>query len=845
MRNRQLSCKAFIFPILLTLGFLSVPAMAAEPLDLRQAVVVCPSDLTKAENTAVRMLVEEVEKRTMVRWPVVHEWPDDSVPVVAVGPASSLKAFAGPLAKAAADRPVKEGAEGYRIFVLNESRKAPTVFVVGNDERGVLFGCGRLLQEMQMTGVIVHAIIAFNAAEAGGTTFEGPMPSFSLNPSLDINTVPECPLRGHQLGYRPKTNSYDAWTPEIWEQYIRDLAVFGTNAIELIPPRSDDDVLSPHFPLTKIDMMARMSQIADDYGLDVWIWYPALDEDYSNPATVEFALGEWGNVFERLPRIDCVFVPGGDPGHTRPGILMALLEKQTEVLHLTHPKAQMWMSPQSFNKEWTDEFLEYMNKEQPDWLSGIVFGPQNRISLPDLRARIPKKYPIRRYPDITHSVRCQYVVQDWDVAYSLTEDREVINPRPVAESKIFRIWKDQAIGFLTYSEGCNDDVNKFVWSGLGWDSSTPVIDILRRYSRYFIGVKYEDDFAQGLLALERNWEGPLLTNESVYSTLRQFQAMEQAAHPQDLLNWRFQQALFRAYFDGYERRRLIYETELEQQAMEALRGLVGPLGSLAAMDRAEEILDRAVTDRVALDWRGRIFELAEALYQSIRMQLSVSKYKAIHVERGAHLDLIDRALNNREWLKKRFSELRALNAEPERLKGIDEIVNWTDPGPGGFYDDLGNLTCQPHLLRGLGPETDPEYRASSRVGFRPNPDYRISWQCFAESVYEAPLQMKYSDLDPNAQYKIRVVYVGDIRRNNQDLKIRMVADEIEVHPYIPKEYSARPVEFDIPVDATRDGKLLLSWYLEPGSGGSGRGCQVAEVWLMKVPPASGSPESAR
>jgi len=813
--------------------------MAAEPLDLRQAVVVCPSDLTKAENTAVRMLVEEVEKRTMVRWQVVHEWPDDSVPVVAVGPSSSLKAFAGPLAKAVADRPVKEGAEGYRIFVLTEGRKAPTVFVVGNDERGVLFGCGRLLQEMQMTRRRVQ-----ETAAGGATRIDEPRGFISLDPSLDMNTVPEYPLRGHQLGYRPKTNSYDAWTPEIWEQYIRDLAVFGTNAIELIPPRSDDDDYSPHLPLPKIDMMARMSQIADDYGLNVWIWYPALDSDYSNPATVEFALKEWGDVFARLPRIDCVFVPGGDPGHTRPTVMMALLEKQTEVLHRTHPKAQMWMSPQSFNKEWMDEFLEYMNKEQPDWLSGIVFGPQNRISLPDLRAKIPKKYPIRRYPDITHSVRCQYVVQDWDVAYSLAEDREVINPRPVAESKIFRIWKDQAIGFLTYSEGCNDDVNKFVWSGLGWDSNTPVIDILRRYSRYFIGPAYEDNFAQGLLALERNWEGPLLTNESVYITLKQFQAMEKAAGPQDLLNWRFQQALFRAYYDGYERRRLIYETELEQQAMEALCGLSGPLGSLAAMDRAEEILDRAITDRVALDWRGRIFELAEALYQSIRMQLSVPKYKAIAIERGAHLDLIDRALNNREWLKKRFSELRALDTEPERLKGIQEIVHWTDPGPGGFYDDLGNLTCRPHLLRGLGPETDPEYRASSRVGFRPNPDYRISWQCFAESVYDAPLQMKYSDLDPNAQYRVRVVYAGDMRRNTA-LKIRMVADEIEVHPFIPKESPVRPMEFDIPIDATRDGELLLSWYQEPGSGGSGRGCQVAEVWLMKVPSAGAAQESAR
>ena len=69
-------------------------------------------------------------------------------------------------------------------------------------------------------------------------------------------------------------------------------------------------------------------------------------------------------------------------------------------------------------------------KAEPAWLAGVVFGPQVRVSLPELRKAIPAKYPIRDYPDITHSLRCQYPVPDWDVAYSLTEGREVINPRP-------------------------------------------------------------------------------------------------------------------------------------------------------------------------------------------------------------------------------------------------------------------------------------------------------------------------------------------------------------------------------------------------------------------------------
>ena len=201
-------------------------------------------------------------------------------------------------------------------------------------------------------------------------------------------------MRGHQLGYRPKSNTYDAWSVPVFEQYIRDLAVFGSNAIELIPPRSDDAADSPHFPLPPMRMMIELSRLLDAYGLDVWIWYPAMDRDYTDPATVESALHEWGEVFRQLPRVDAVFVPGGDPGHTAPQPLMALLAKETEVLHRYHPRAQMWVSPQSFNQAWLDEFLAILRNQQPAWLSGVVFGPQT----PHLAAR-PARGRARALPD--------------------------------------------------------------------------------------------------------------------------------------------------------------------------------------------------------------------------------------------------------------------------------------------------------------------------------------------------------------------------------------------------------------------------------------------------------------
>jgi hypothetical protein len=579
-------------------------------------------------------------------------------------------------------------------------------------------------------------------------------------------------------------------------------------------------------------MMKRVSQILDDYDFDVWIWYPALDEDYSKPETVEFALREWGEVFEALPRIDAVYVPGGDPGHTPPRLLMKLLEKQRANLRRYHPDAQMWVAPEGFTVERMNVFYEIMNG-RPDFLSGVVFGPWVRVPLATLREKIPPEYSIRRYPDITHSLSCQYPVPDWDLAYALTEGREGINPRPTDAAAIFRHQAENAIGFISYSEGVNDDVNKMVWSGLGWDPDADVVDILRQYSRYFIGPDYQDDFAQGLLALERNWRGPLLANEAVETTLAQFQSMERDASPRTLQNWRFQQGLYRAYYDAYVRARLVHETDLEQQARARLRR-APTLGSLRAIEEAESVLKRADVDNPAPDWRRRLYQLAEALFQSIRMQLSVDLYQAISVGRGANLDTLDRPLNDRPWLTGRFAEIREMESEAARLEALRTITDWTDPGPGGYYDDLGRVGNQPHLVPGKDYSEDPMFFETPLVGFDCRRGWKRSWCDYIDNLYESSVSLRYQDLDPDAAYAVRVVYAGAQSRDGQDIRVRLVADGAhEVHDWLVKPRPIAPVEFDVPREATADGDLTLTCRAEPGRGGPGRGCQIGEVWLVK------------
>ena len=112
-------------------------------------------------------------------------------------------------------------------------------------------------------------------------------------------------------------------------------------------------------------------------------------------------------MFRKLPRVDAVFVPGGDPGHTQPKYLMALLEKQTALLQRYHPEGADVGVTAKLQRGMDGGVLRH-HEDGAALAGGIVFGPQNRTPSAALRERIPKRYPIRFYPDITHSLWAQF-----------------------------------------------------------------------------------------------------------------------------------------------------------------------------------------------------------------------------------------------------------------------------------------------------------------------------------------------------------------------------------------------------------------------------------------------------
>jgi hypothetical protein len=682
--------------------------------------------------------------------------------------------------------------EGYVVQAAGQS----TVAVAGNDALGALFGVGWLLSECRVRQRSVE--------------WPGKLP---------VSTAPQTAIRGVQLGYRAINNTLDAWDLDQFEQYLRDLILFGCNTVELTPPVEGPGQRSSR----EWEMNLRLAALVHSYGLQVSLWAPVTDGDARDPRARRRVLDRRRELFASMAHIDDVFVPGGDPGETLVEVLMPLLADMAGILREAHPVAGLWVSHQGFEPPERDRFYEFLAREQPAWLRGVVYGPWTRDTIEHTRQALPAHYQLRAYPDITHSCRCQYPVPAWDPAYALIEGREVCNPRPMACRAVFAQVRAHCDGFVLYSDGNHDDVNKTLWLALGWDPEADPEECLRRYGRAYVGPEAEDEVARGLMGLERNWVGAVRGSALVPTTLSRWRRLY-AAHRG---NWRVQLHQFRALCDRHVQLKARHDEAREERAKAVLQQAVdGRVSPDRAVDRACRLLNEAPSAELRC-MREELWRLGRELRQSIGLQMSV------HLggldERGNVLDHLDEPLNNARWICAQLAAAKGSD-EAGKLAAIARVLTWEDPGPGGFYDDLGNAERQPHLVMPVSAGDDPDClrRPYEEFSFREYAEHgRLSWRRQASALYETPLQLRYTGLDPDARYTLRVVYAGRFRAT-----MTLTANgRTPIHGPLRAPDPPEVLEFPIPRRVTRGGALTLEWRRV---GCEGRGPQVAEVWLVKT-----------
>lgn len=692
----------------------------------------------------------------------------------------------------------------FEVFELVKEQNS--IIIYSNSKRGFLYGVASLLRQMYLKNGTIGILRNLRTGK----------------------TTPSYVMRGHQLGYRDKQNTCPAWTEVEYERYIRDLLIFGSNSIELLPPRTDDALYSSHFKRDPKKLMIMLSKIIHSYGLDVHVWYPYLSLTDEGPV-FESEMEEREGIFRDVPYIDGLLIPAGDPGELQPKKMVRAASETAKILHKYHPDAKVWLAPQSFEPEefWYDEFYEEIDKE-PDWLYGVCFGPWEKDSIEEMYQKLPEKYKrtIRNYPDITHNIGSQFEVPDWDEAFAYTLGRESYNARPYAFKTIHDTHKGYVMGSITYSEGIHDDVVKMLWGYFDYQEEFPVEEMVQDYIRVFIDPDLDEELSWIILNLEKNWEGKILDNENIDCLYQKMRVIDQKVSKEVKNNYRYQMLLLRVLGDYQTKIRYKHDQELEKEAYEILAR--SEEDSLSVIKEVRNVLNKTYTEPVGVEERFLMQRLSDSLYEKCGIQLTTSRHHGQATGRGAWLDTLNMALNDYQWIQSKLSRIEKLESEEERKHQLRELAHRCDPGEGGMYLHLGSPEGFRYVEKPLTWEEDPGFlksplmahssflitRTYEHIGWYDEVPVSTKWMHGARTLYGVPLVVRIPDLNPGKNYQITVTYQNSF--SDKSIDMEFYAGEELIHSQIAGKYKKGEdwdptYTYELPPKSYSTGILTLAW----------------------------------
>lgn len=565
---------------------------------------------------------------------------------------------------------------------------------------------------------------------------------------------PEKKIRGHQAGYRTTPNTYDAWDYDQYFRYYLDMMAFGTNCCEHNASKSGDIFRNCLMKYEQEEFLVESSRLADTVDLDISIWHANEDKE-----TEEQALAIRDKLYGMIPRIDYIFPPGGDPGNMKADDFVERCRKISHILKKHHPDAQMHPSAQAPHcyRDWGDIFTEQL-KSEPDEIDMVIMGPNHAFPIHELRKKVPSKYPMRFYPDITHNLRCEYPVNflkdDWHFALANTLSRESVNPRPTELRTLHRIFSQYTVGSVSYSEGVHDDVNKAIWSALEWNSNADLREILLDYARFFMYGADSEKIADAILLLERNWQGDPVENPCIDLSFNIFTELK---NDYTFLNenWRFMLLYFRSCCDKLVKMRRSFENKLRKKAMSYIKSYDGEM--------ALNILEAPFSDEY-VSLRNELDLLGEKLFNLIGIQLDVEHYHTDNWERGATLDTIDNNVSDRNFLISKLKKALRLSQEEYR-NFIDTLINRNK-----VEDDEIYYSVALHGLDTLGVNQDGEIYMDIQ-GDRPYTKENPLPMSMTKVYDNFSFKAKFGGFKPDTDYTLTVVYKTDINEDVVNHKI--------------------------------------------------------------------------
>ncbi len=436
------------------------------------------------------------------------------------------------------------GAEGFRIL----DGPAGSVRILGGDERGLLYGAGKLLRTSRYEG-------GFTPGDWRGAS------------------QPDGDLRGIYLANH-FNNYYEAAPAEDLERYVEDLALWGYNLLSLGFPHWQYDSYEDPACRAMIEHMRRLIRAAKAVGMRVTVGVALNGGFRSTPqelrcTPVPDPLGRHGNFgvnlcpskpdaraellrhWSRLldefadPPIEFVTFwpydeggcgceqcwPWGARGYIDLGRAVSSLVREKR------PGIKVIVSTWTFDTppdgEW--EALSRSLAEGPPWADVIQADSHEDFPRYPLEHGSPGGLPLINFPEIS-----MWGQHPWG-GYGA-------NPLP---ARLQRLW-DQTQGRLSggtpYSEGIYEDMNKAIVSQLYWDPAKPTIETVREYAAFEFSPAIADDVVAMVQVFEANHLREQI-GPSAEEAWELAQAADAALSPRARTSWRWRLLYLRALID--------------------------------------------------------------------------------------------------------------------------------------------------------------------------------------------------------------------------------------------------------------------------------------------------------
>lgn len=522
----NISAKQAIFWMAIVLFLSANGLVQAEEIALdRPILVATASTLSDVEQNAVDLFVRRLRARAGLTVTICKEGDSDGAGssdegqygfVLLAGVSREGNRIAKALDACKQTLPPKE--ESFLICIRPSwgelERRFPKIpyaaLVSGRDARGLLYGLGKFLRWMTVTGGVSR---------------------------IQTATFVESPAVAERGVYFAShfNNYYECAPQDELETYVEDLALWGFNTVSTwldmawYPVNFWDDPQSKGMQL--VARIRAINEKARSLGLTVGLmavaneafkaqppkelladmsakrggFYPDSTLCPSKPGGMELILENRRKVMELIGPIDLYVTWPFDQGgcgceECEPWVrtYMRISQPIREVVKEYHPQAKYVVSTWLLNDE-EMEWVDAAMKEGAEWFDGVLtetkwidcFDP-------------PQGYSRVVFPEIS-------MEGSLFTGYGASG----ANPLPRKFTEMARETANAGYGALLYSEGIYEDLNKIVWACTLWNPERTAESIVREYAQFYFDSDSEDDWAELILGLEETWPQANLPQHSV------------------------------------------------------------------------------------------------------------------------------------------------------------------------------------------------------------------------------------------------------------------------------------------------------------------------------------------